>query len=648
MLVDLCGSRPPQFYLRQICNAELAESGSRGRLLEASCLIELNVGIADTPGGTLVWEAVVLSFRHIIMDTKGIAPPRPSPSFWTIFVCRQCSHYWSTTAEDLHLGSASLSQSCTACEHEAVVRPVVVCPHDACRKHVRLEDVVKVSHCPYCTGVLDDGIPLEPMPPTIGFIDRVLAGRAREKQTAYATALRRFQELHAHWVRTSNGEVGTDGSVLRASAEEVARRHDATLQQFESDVQKFLFTTRNLLSRDEGRYSWELEQQFQERLGVLLEGILGRQYPEYSLGLLVRCHDKVGGLSRSHLRIMLQDLWRAYNTAPPAGHEVNLEFVRSLNGRQFEKWLRDFLLANGISDVAVTPQSRDQGADLIVHVRDRRILIQAKQYAHPVGNSAVQEVHASITFYGATEGWVVTTSGFTSDAIELARRTGVQLVPGAQLFNLPHLLLGTSAATSTEEVAHTMPLGAERALMTQAPSKSPATPDVSPRQETPAGRQRTTLTHLVQVGFVLMAIVAVTWVIMGRFERGRTEREVRAVLAAWANAAQTSNLTDELAWYAPTVGPFFRMPRATHEQVAQAKAQLAAKYPHVTKYALSKITVDRIHDDHVTVSFDKEWEAIGAQRFAGSERERLELRRINGNWRIAAEQELQIYWVRTK
>ena len=64
---------------------------------------------------------------------------------------------------------------------------------------------------------------------------------------------------------------------------------------------------------------------------------------------------------------------------------------------------------------------------MILEKNGRRIIIQAKRYSDKVGNKAVQEVSAAMSFYEADEGWVVTTSDYTSSARELAHKCKVRL-----------------------------------------------------------------------------------------------------------------------------------------------------------------------------------------------------------------------------
>lgn len=77
--------------------------------------------------------------------------------------------------------------------------------------------------------------------------------------------------------------------------------------------------------------------------------------------------------------------------------------------------------------VSLTPATGDQGADLILFAKDKKIVIQAKFYKGSVGNTAVQEVYAAKAFYEADDCLVITSSNYTSSAKLLAEKTDVFL-----------------------------------------------------------------------------------------------------------------------------------------------------------------------------------------------------------------------------
>ena len=101
--------------------------------------------------------------------------------------------------------------------------------------------------------------------------------------------------------------------------------------------------------------------------------------------------------------------------------------IDSMPGYQFEEFVGEVFRRHGYR-VEVTKRSRDQGADILLLLGDRRIVVQTKRQSTKVGNWAVQEIVASKRIYDANEAIVVSNSVFTSPAIVLAEANGVQLI----------------------------------------------------------------------------------------------------------------------------------------------------------------------------------------------------------------------------
>jgi restriction system protein len=92
-----------------------------------------------------------------------------------------------------------------------------------------------------------------------------------------------------------------------------------------------------------------------------------------------------------------------------------------LTGEQFEEFLAVAFTKKGYQ-VERTPLTGDKGADLIlIGTTGGRVAVQAKRYTALVGITAVQEVLGGMSYYRCPHGIVITTSGFTRDAVELAR-----------------------------------------------------------------------------------------------------------------------------------------------------------------------------------------------------------------------------------
>lgn len=100
--------------------------------------------------------------------------------------------------------------------------------------------------------------------------------------------------------------------------------------------------------------------------------------------------------------------------------------IDRMSGAAFERYLSQQFGSMGYR-VSFTEPSHDYGADLLLKKRGERIVVQAKRYEKNVGIAAVQEVVGSIAYYEADRAMVITNSGFTGSARDLARQNEVEL-----------------------------------------------------------------------------------------------------------------------------------------------------------------------------------------------------------------------------
>ena len=112
-----------------------------------------------------------------------------------------------------------------------------------------------------------------------------------------------------------------------------------------------------------------------------------------------------------------------------------VEDLSELTGLAFERYLGQLFVDLGY-DVIVTPASGDYGADLVLDGDEGKVVVQAKQYASPVGFSAIEEIHFAKTYYKADQAWVVATHGFTSQAVNAANAAGVRLISGTEVLEM--------------------------------------------------------------------------------------------------------------------------------------------------------------------------------------------------------------------
>ena len=104
------------------------------------------------------------------------------------------------------------------------------------------------------------------------------------------------------------------------------------------------------------------------------------------------------------------------------------KLVPVMDGETYESYMGYKLAFAGWSEVTYTPLTGDYGADIIANDKDgKRTCIQCKRYENPVGVEAVQEVLAAKQYYNAERAIVATNSVLTSQAHNMAQKTGVEL-----------------------------------------------------------------------------------------------------------------------------------------------------------------------------------------------------------------------------
>lgn len=109
--------------------------------------------------------------------------------------------------------------------------------------------------------------------------------------------------------------------------------------------------------------------------------------------------------------------------------EYALSRVDNMSGKEFEHWCGNLLEKIGYYNVVVTPESGDQGVDVVAEKDGIRYAIQCKCYASNLDNSPVQEVNTgkNMPQYRCQIGVVMTNRYFTKGAVEAAEANGVLL-----------------------------------------------------------------------------------------------------------------------------------------------------------------------------------------------------------------------------
>ena len=109
-----------------------------------------------------------------------------------------------------------------------------------------------------------------------------------------------------------------------------------------------------------------------------------------------------------------------------SGKWITINDIDSISGYDFERILKSLFQKMGYQ-VIHTTLSNDQGADLIVEKFGVKTVVQAKNWQNNVTNSGIQEIVAAIKHYNAQRAMVISSSGFTQSARELAQSNNVVL-----------------------------------------------------------------------------------------------------------------------------------------------------------------------------------------------------------------------------
>lgn len=126
----------------------------------------------------------------------------------------------------------------------------------------------------------------------------------------------------------------------------------------------------------------------------------------------------------------------------PSGEEARRAALLAMNPIAFEKHVMSFFVGPDIVETAATQQNGDKGIDGFAKHRDGLIVVQCKRYApdNRVGGPAIMNFSGAMLFHEAWRGYFVTTSGFTSQAREVAqKRSDIVLVDMDEFVRWPEL-----------------------------------------------------------------------------------------------------------------------------------------------------------------------------------------------------------------
>jgi hypothetical protein len=124
------------------------------------------------------------------------------------------------------------------------------------------------------------------------------------------------------------------------------------------------------------------------------------------------------------------------------------------------------------------------------------------------------------------------------------------------------------------------------------------------------------------------------------------DTEIRNFLENWAEAAKAGDIKRGTNMYAERLSTFFTKRNATRADVHRARKLNLARYGRMSVYRISDIQISPIRNNQVTVTLRKMWQSSGPRISSGEEKEQLTLVRHAAEWRIVAEKEIEVYWVK--
>ncbi|WP_088072384.1 restriction endonuclease [Gottfriedia luciferensis] len=164
--------------------------------------------------------------------------------------------------------------------------------------------------------------------------------------------------------------------------------------------------------------------------------------PTWGLKEWLICIFIVGGLATLYIladrqtkrRYFTDQAFRPFN--PKKGRTI-FEITAGFSSRDFEIFVADLYRYSGYH-TEVTPQSNDNGKDIILTKNKEITYVECKMYSegNNIGRPPLQKLHGAMSKDKIERGLFITTSAFTKTAQDYVRGTGIELVDGYDLVKL--------------------------------------------------------------------------------------------------------------------------------------------------------------------------------------------------------------------
>lgn len=128
------------------------------------------------------------------------------------------------------------------------------------------------------------------------------------------------------------------------------------------------------------------------------------------------------------------EAWRA-REAERRRRLEDLESLRRIGGGAFEVLMAEVLNGMGYQAICVGGAG-DGGVDIDATLNGERILIQTKNYKHPVGPGPVRDLYGTMMASGVKRGLLITTSTVTDGARRFAEDKGIEFITKDHIVDL--------------------------------------------------------------------------------------------------------------------------------------------------------------------------------------------------------------------
>jgi hypothetical protein len=120
------------------------------------------------------------------------------------------------------------------------------------------------------------------------------------------------------------------------------------------------------------------------------------------------------------------------------------------------------------------------------------------------------------------------------------------------------------------------------------------------------------------------------------------KRQIEALLGRWISTLRARDLEAHVACYAPRVAPFLDGSDVRISQVRREKELRLKRIGPIRRLEISGLSYGELADDRAVVTLQKEWDVAPPNPTSGAENEKLTLRRVDGQWKIAGEEESNV------